>query len=121
MKTFTRICDPSHSWLRVPLAEIERLGIADQISNFSYQKGKYAFLEEDRDMAIFVKAREDEGKPIRILEHHNKERMSRIRKYPMFAGDRLVTKTNFMTGKEFQEQADTPYYCSPSSETYWSS
>ena len=31
-----------------------------------------------------------------------------------------VTKKNMMTGKEFQERYDTPYYCSPSSETYYS-
>ncbi len=32
-----------------------------------------------------------------------------------------VTKKNSMTGQEFQERYDRPYYCSPSSETYWSS
>jgi len=32
-----------------------------------------------------------------------------------------VTKKNLMTGQEFQERYDRPYYCSPSSETYWSS
>lgn len=31
-----------------------------------------------------------------------------------------VTRRNLQTGKEFQERYDTPYYCSPSSETYWS-
>ena len=31
-----------------------------------------------------------------------------------------VTKTNLMGGKEFQERYDTPHYCSPSSESYWS-
>lgn len=31
-----------------------------------------------------------------------------------------VTKTNLLSGKEFKERYDTPYYCSPSSETYWS-
>jgi len=31
-----------------------------------------------------------------------------------------VTRTNMMSGTEFQERYDTPYYCSPSSETYWS-
>ena len=31
-----------------------------------------------------------------------------------------VTKKNLMTGAEFQERYDTPYYCSPSSETYYS-
>ena len=31
-----------------------------------------------------------------------------------------VTRTNMMGGKEFQERYDTPYYCSPSSESFWS-
>jgi len=31
-----------------------------------------------------------------------------------------VTRKSLMGGKEFQERYDTPYYCSPSSETYWS-
>ncbi len=31
-----------------------------------------------------------------------------------------VTRKNLMTGKEFQERYDTPYFCSPSSESYWS-
>ena len=30
-----------------------------------------------------------------------------------------VTRKNLMTGKEFQERYDTPYFCSPSSESYW--
>ena len=31
-----------------------------------------------------------------------------------------VERTNIMTGKKFLEDVDTPYFCSPSSETYWS-
>lgn len=31
-----------------------------------------------------------------------------------------VTRKNLMSGEEFQERYDRPYYCSPSSETYWS-
>ena len=31
-----------------------------------------------------------------------------------------VTKQNLMGGKEFQERYDTPYFCSPASESYWS-
>ena len=34
--------------------------------------------------------------------------------------EKMVTKKNMMSGKEFKETANTPYYCSPSSETYWS-
>jgi hypothetical protein len=31
-----------------------------------------------------------------------------------------VVKKSLMGGNEFVERYDTPYYCSPSSETYWS-
>ena len=33
--------------------------------------------------------------------------------------DTYVEKTNMMSRKNFWERYDTPYYCSPSSETYW--
>ena len=32
----------------------------------------------------------------------------------------FVTKTNLMGGREFTERYDTPHYCSPSSESFWS-
>lgn len=31
-----------------------------------------------------------------------------------------VTRQNMMDGREFKERYDTPSYCSPSSESYWS-
>jgi len=31
-----------------------------------------------------------------------------------------VTRKNYMTGVEFQERYDTPYFCSASSESYFS-
>ena len=31
-----------------------------------------------------------------------------------------VTRKNVMTGLEFQERYDTPYFASPRSETFWS-
>jgi hypothetical protein len=31
-----------------------------------------------------------------------------------------VKRVNLMSGQEFYESVNTPYYCSPSSETYWS-
>jgi hypothetical protein len=34
--------------------------------------------------------------------------------------EKQVTKTNMMSGKEYQERANTPISCSPASETYWS-
>jgi len=38
----------------------------------------------------------------------------RITEFPM------VERTNIMSGKTFLEDKDTPHFCSPSSETYWS-
>jgi hypothetical protein len=35
--------------------------------------------------------------------------------------DTYVTRRNAMTGLEFQERYDTPWACSPASETYWCS
>lgn len=32
-----------------------------------------------------------------------------------------VTRRNIMSGQEFVERYDTPFYCSPASETYWCS
>jgi hypothetical protein len=32
----------------------------------------------------------------------------------------FVTRKNMIGGAEYQERYDTPHYCSPSSETYWS-
>jgi hypothetical protein len=32
----------------------------------------------------------------------------------------MVERTNMMGGAKFMERYDTPYYCSPSSESYWS-
>ena len=40
--------------------------------------------------------------------------------YIVMIHETWVTRKNMMSGKEFQERYDTPYFCSPSSETYWS-
>ena len=41
-------------------------------------------------------------------------------KYRIELHETMVTKKNIMNGKNFEERYDTPYSCSPSSETYWS-
>jgi hypothetical protein len=33
---------------------------------------------------------------------------------------RMVTRTNLMSGAEFEEDVNTPNCCSPASETFWS-
>lgn len=34
--------------------------------------------------------------------------------------EQIVQRSNIMNGKAIFERINTPYYCSPSSETYWS-
>ena len=33
---------------------------------------------------------------------------------------RMIERTNLMTGKKYMEDVNTPYFCSPSSESFWS-
>ena len=40
--------------------------------------------------------------------------------YHMTAYETWVTRKHLISGELFKERYDTPYYCSPSSETYWS-
>ena len=53
-----------------------------------------------------------------MLEHSVKTSLRPKERYEIH--ETYVTRTSLMGGKEFQERYDTPYYCSPSSETYWS-
>ena len=53
--------DPGHGWLEVPAAELEALGIAGQISGYSYLHEGRAYLEEDCDLARFMEALKARG------------------------------------------------------------
>ena len=55
-----------------------------------------------------------------MLEHTVKHTWRASQGYRFEIHATYVTKKNMMNGQEFQERYDTPYYCSPSSETYWS-
>jgi hypothetical protein len=50
--------DPSHGWLKVLIEEIVQLGIARDISSFSYVSPdrKWAYLEEDMDAQTYIRA-----------------------------------------------------------------
>ena len=52
------------------------------------------------------------------LEKSVKDHLGRNERYEIH--ETWVTRTSLMGGAEFKERYDTPYYCSPSSETYWS-
>ena len=52
----TRIHDPGHSWLVVPIELLREVGAEDAISPYSYRTAAKAFLEEDVDMGTFLTA-----------------------------------------------------------------
>jgi predicted RNase H-like HicB family nuclease len=56
--------DTSHGWLRVSVEELTRLGIAEEISAFSPIRDGYQYLEEDCDMAVFMRAKAARNEPV---------------------------------------------------------
>jgi hypothetical protein len=62
--TLTFIEDPGHGWLRVPLADVAALGIAEEITPYSFIDSDYAYLEEDCDYGTFMNACQSQNVPI---------------------------------------------------------
>ena len=54
------------------------------------------------------------------LEHVTQRRYPTSQGYRFEIHETYVKKHNLMGGGEFTERYDTPYYCSPASESYWS-
>ena len=80
--TYRFISDPGHGWLEVPRAELDSLGISHKISEYSYQKGELAYLEEDCDFAHFAAAKEAAGQPLEYRELYQENTF--IRNLPRF-------------------------------------
>ena len=55
-----------------------------------------------------------------MLEHTVKNTYRQLHGFRYEIHETMVTRTNLMGGAEYQERYDTPRYCSPSSEAYWS-
>jgi predicted acyltransferase (DUF342 family) len=55
-KTYTFYSDPSHGWLEVQRKELKELNILNNVSEWSYIKGEFVYLEEDCDANIFINA-----------------------------------------------------------------
>lgn len=55
-----------------------------------------------------------------MLEHTVKHTWRASQGFRYAIHQTYVTKRNLMGGGEFQERYDTPHFCSPASESYWS-
>lgn len=75
--------DAGHGWLHVKRAELERLGILNQITPYSHQRGKTVYLEEDVDAQTFLRAKEARGEPVTIVSRYCDR--SSIRSYAQFS------------------------------------
>jgi hypothetical protein len=79
----TYFTDPGHGWVRVKRDVLGRMGIEDRISQYSYQRGEYVYLEEDCDLTVLFKALELDGKKLELVERHT-NRSSKIRSYSCY-------------------------------------
>lgn len=75
--------DPGHGWVKISLEKLKTLGIDKNISYFSYTRKNYAYLEEDCDLSVLIKACEDKGIKLYFRDHHT-NRDSKIRSYQSY-------------------------------------
>jgi hypothetical protein len=75
--------DAGHGWLKVSKKQLKELCIAESISHYSYQRGDFAYLEEDCDLPKFVQAMDKIGKCVEYRPHHS-NKSSKIRSYDRY-------------------------------------
>ena len=78
--------DSGHGWLAVKLNELKMLGIQADISNYSFVKGKTAYLEEDSDAMKFINAAKAKGITVELKEGPQRDR-SPIRYFKRYSPD----------------------------------
>ena len=76
--------DPGHGWAAVKRDVLKTLGIEDQISCYSYQKGKTVYLEEDCDLGTLLNSLEANGISVEYVEKHT-NKYSPIRNYDRYS------------------------------------
>jgi hypothetical protein len=82
--TVTVYSDPSHAWAKVKRSVLTNLKIADKVSSFSYQRGDYAYLEEDADFPLLIAALQQHNTRIKCVEKHT-DKESRVRSYERYS------------------------------------
>lgn len=85
MKTFTIILysDPEKSWAKIKRSVLDDLGLSEYISNWSYQRGHYVYLDDDEDLPMVCQRINDHGTSIKFVEKRS-NRDSKIRSYERY-------------------------------------
>ena len=89
MTEFVRLdyySDPGHGWYRVKRSLLSAYGAASAISEYSYQRGHYVYLEEDQDVVIFTRAVEASGDKVEIIGSTTTDEDSFIRNMDRYVG-----------------------------------
>jgi hypothetical protein len=76
--------DPGHGWVRFPKKRLVKLGIADKITPYSYERNGQAFLEEDCDVTTLVNALKGVGYTDIKFVGSSSNRTSKIRSYSSY-------------------------------------
>lgn len=82
--TLSVYSDPGHAWCKVHKELLTKLGIEKKITAYSYQRGDYAFLEEDCDLYVLVNALKANGCMNISFREFNTNRTSKIRSYSCY-------------------------------------
>lgn len=80
--------DGQHGWLKVSIDELEELGIENKIDS-SFMRKDQAYLEEDCDCEIFLRAKKEKiktktGKEVEIKIKNHYSNPSKIRNYESY-------------------------------------
>lgn len=81
--TFDHYADPMHGWVRVNkkvLREFWGPYWRKYFSPYSYERGDWAYLEEDQDAHVLMTGLKDADVEVHFREHHTNNN-SRIRSY----------------------------------------
>jgi hypothetical protein len=76
--------DPGHAWGAVKRKVLEQLGITNQITDYSYQKGGTVYLEEDLDLGTLIASLNNNNIGYTVVEKNSANRYSPIRGYERF-------------------------------------
>ncbi len=111
---------------------IEELGILLKMSDKSYtvevykedgrikKRSKSVQWGKNKPGLRFITKIDFDDKSIEEIKILCRENYPANKKFVTEIHKTYVTRKNLMTGIEYQERYDRPYYCSPSSESYWS-
>jgi len=77
--------DPGHAWGKVSLSKLAQLDLIDRISSCSFLRGKFAYLEEDCDLSLFILAMRDRGQDVSFNEQNRRSGDSVIRSYDHYS------------------------------------